>query len=185
MDINQVVDLNRDQPHQKKSSSALGPSQQPPILGILTQTVIRSPVIKFVIPARIRHEDKNDVVFIYDNFIEIKQIYPGGDGSMQHIAVKTDFDSAIRSAKIFGLPRKYCIYSGNDKDDLDTTIQPQVPPRIPPQILVMVLESSKLVFLFSFHHTPGHLRFVSYQWPLPPSQFNSEQLCEHITVDPK
>ena len=185
MDINSVIDRSRDKSHPKESSLTSSHPKQPPVLGILTQTVIRSPVVKWILSARIRHENKNDVVFIYDNFIEIKQICEDEDGSLQNIAIKTEFDSAIRSARTIGQPRTYYFCSGNGRDYLDTVIQPQVPPQIPPQILVMVLESNKLVFLFAFHDTPGHLKFISYQRPLPSLHFNSERLCEYIAVDPK
>lgn len=35
-----------------------------PSMGILTRTLIESPIVRWIIPARIRHKDKNDVVFI-------------------------------------------------------------------------------------------------------------------------
>ena len=40
------------------------PEQEPPPYGILTRTLIHSPVVKQIIPARIRSRDFNDVVFV-------------------------------------------------------------------------------------------------------------------------
>lgn len=37
---------------------------QAPVYGLLTRTVIASPMVNWILPARIRHMDKNDVVFI-------------------------------------------------------------------------------------------------------------------------
>ena len=36
----------------------------PPTMGLLTQTVVPSPVINWIIPARIRHKEKNDILVI-------------------------------------------------------------------------------------------------------------------------
>lgn len=41
-----------------------GPEQEPPAYGILTRTLIHSPVVKQIISARIRSRNLNDVLFI-------------------------------------------------------------------------------------------------------------------------
>lgn len=38
--------------------------EEPPGYGLLTRTLVHSPVIKQIIPARIRSKDQNDVAFI-------------------------------------------------------------------------------------------------------------------------
>jgi hypothetical protein len=35
-----------------------------PVLGLLTQTVIRSPLVHWILPVRLRNQDSNDVAFI-------------------------------------------------------------------------------------------------------------------------
>jgi hypothetical protein len=39
-------------------------SEEPPVYGLMTRTLVQSPVIRQIIPARIRSKDLNDVVFI-------------------------------------------------------------------------------------------------------------------------
>lgn len=185
MDIDQIIAQNRDEGRQKKPISALSIPQKPPSLAILTQTIIRSPVVKWIIPAQIRHENKNDVVFVSDEYIEIKEIIHDGDGYMQNMAVKADFDSSIRSARVVGLPRRYyfddCRIEGSDaivkKEPQDM--------QIPPHILVLTLESNKLVFLFALDESPSQISFVSYQRPLPSHGSSLEALGEHVAVDPR
>lgn len=191
MDFDQVFAQNRDDGRREKLNSALSSPQQPPLLGILTQTIIRSPVVKWIIPAQIRHENKNDVVFVYDDYIEIKEIIPDGDGDMQNMAVKADFDSSIRSARIYGLPRQYYVNDwkteGGDpivkKEPQDTQVLPRT--QIPPHVLVLALESKKLVFLFAFDDHSSQIKFVSYQRPLPYQSSMPVALGEHLAVDPK
>lgn len=168
-----------------------GPGE--PLLGALTQTLIKSPVIRSIIPARIRHADKNDVILIRNDSIEINEVikvfneenHRICDAYLVHIAGKADFDSTIRAAKVFGRPR---IYGKVDEDEDDTLpIQRSVyRPEIPPQILAITLESSKIVFLCTFYDFSGHVRWLSNYRVLPDNaQTYSKQLGEHITVDPK
>jgi hypothetical protein len=42
--------------------------QEAPVLGVLTQTVIRSPVVHWILPAKLRDLDMNDVAFIGVSF---------------------------------------------------------------------------------------------------------------------
>jgi len=38
--------------------------ERAPTLGLLTQTVIRSPLVHWILPATLRHPERNDVAFI-------------------------------------------------------------------------------------------------------------------------
>lgn len=185
-----MIAQNRDERRQEKPNAALRSPQQLPLLGILTQTIIRSPVVKWIIPAQIRHENKNDVVFVYDDYVEIKEIIQDPDGYMQNMAIKTDFDSSIRSARIYGLPRKYFI-DDRQTEESGTVIKTepqdtQRPPRtlMPPHILLLALESKKLVFLFAVDDNQSQIKFISYQRPLP-SRGSGHELGEHLAVDPR
>ncbi|KAL8830642.1 MAG: hypothetical protein Q9191_001319 [Dirinaria sp. TL-2023a] len=167
-------------------------TSKPPALGLLTRTLVDSPVLKLIIPARIRHASRNDVVFVRQNSIEIKEIR--GHGSDSHhpspeildVAVKNDFDSPIRAARIFGLPR---LFDPTIKQE--NTTEPgfgaSLNPELPPQILALTLESMKLVFLCAFHDSRGNVMFQSNYRILSAAgeTSQSQQLGEHIAVDPK
>lgn len=197
MDITQIIERNRATRIQETAQGTPDPEEgesSPLLLGILTQTVIRSPVIKSILPAQIRNQAKNDVVFVYGNYIEIKEIPENEYGHMRTIAEKADFGSAIRCVKVLGLP-KSCHVSGDsiEKDDLVMKEEPQefydyshdLPLQIPPQMLVMTLETNKLVFLFAIHNEQNTVQFVSAQRPFPAVPLINKQLGEHIAVDPK
>lgn len=48
----------------KEASANTAEVLKPPVLGVLTQTAIRSPLVHWILPARLRGMDRNDVAFI-------------------------------------------------------------------------------------------------------------------------
>lgn len=178
----------------------LSPGPPPPTLGLLTRTVVKSPIIKAIIPARIRHRTKNDVIFVYDDAVVIKEVL-GGERieedpftniSLDDVNIKKDFDSSIQAAKIIGLPRKPKIprFPGkfwgdhSPQSPLETKPEPFQENEIPPQILVLSLASRVLVFLFAYYDVHDTVHFVSSTQPLPAQIQLSEELGVHMAVDP-
>ena len=178
---------------------------QTPALGILTKTLIRSPVINRIIPARIRHKTKNDLLFVSANSVTIKEAR--GDYTLSQIATKNDFDSAIKSARILGERRKLTNhdhsrsrlpkngdlwdemltndvdYYSDEEDCLHRHALTQR--RLPPHILVLALESNRLVFLCAVSGRSEHPEILSSHKPLPAPTSPLQSLGEFIAVDPK
>lgn len=184
-----------------------GASSGPPTMGVLTRTVFRSPVTKLILPAQIRHRHKNDVVFVQERSIEIKEYI---HGSLEHVTVKDDFGATIRSAGVIREPRKSMVKGELDPEAEDesardailrqpSAIKQRTPysididatphlPEMPPQILVMALQSGaedSVLFLCVSHDEPDALRFLSYQTPLPAKKDQSKRLGKHIAIDPR
>ncbi|KAL8807738.1 MAG: hypothetical protein Q9182_000549 [Xanthomendoza sp. 2 TL-2023] len=178
---------------------------QRPVLGLLTRTVVRSPVVRSIIPARVRHRNRNDVVFVYDDAIVIKEVL-GGERiakdpfrgiSLGEVIEKRDFDSPILAAKIWGLRREPKVpqFPGHLWDPRSHTYRSQSPVEtkpepfhdneIPPQILVLSLVSRILVFLFAYHDVHGRVHFLSNTWRLPAQAELIEELGRHLAVDPR
>lgn len=197
------------EPHHKEqiSSSPLVLSDVPSI-GLLTRTLVKSPVIKWIIPARIRHKSKNDVLFVTADSVQIKEAL--GDYALKDIASKDDFDAPIRAARILGDPREleladpnhstqrerekdcegassfgYSEYQDTESLRRSPHYIPVHTPEIPPHIAVLALESNKLVFLCAVTHTSDHPQFLCCQKELPASPSPLERLGEHLSVDPK
>lgn len=216
VDIHHVVAQNREDRQRHKSKSTTDVHERPPIRGVLSQTLVKSPVIKWIIPARMRHKSKNDVVFVYENYIEVREVQSTvlkseNDGrnpqyeefaeefenveavhkvTMQKVAMKADFDSMIRSAKIIGSPRRYISPQrkrGNHSSKHQSLEENEknLSPGLPPHILVLSLASKTLVFLFAYHDSPSQIRFVLRKRPLPSQRSSAAQLGDHVAVDPK
>lgn len=180
-----------------------------PSLGLLTHTLVRSPVVKWIIPARIRHQDKNDVLFISADSVIIKKAR--GDSTLKEVAVKTDFDSTIRSARILGDKRQltknkskylYAIDGDHWQDEPETAVTTDGDNyftdeediaddealhrrELPPHILVLALDSNKIVFMCAVSGPSENVQLVCGIKELPAAISPLEQLGEHIAVDPK
>lgn len=245
LDPYQILARNRTQLEQKT-----GPASEPlkpPCRAVLTQTLVHSPIFKSILPARIRHPDKNDVLFITNDAVQIREAH--ADYTLDIVTTKSDFDAPIRASKIFGLPREptkpdltniikeedrpYWLkdtgesvpVQADDQHDIldsdgDKSIKSEgeggagetagasppdhgyditsemlgppcsspIHPRrpfLPPQMLISVLENSKLSFLCVISGSCECSQVVSSERPLPTSPSRLYQLGEHLAVDPR
>lgn len=151
-----------------------------PGLGILTKTVVRSPVIRWILHARIRHRRYNDVVFVGDDFIHVKQVVR--EGHLEHVVTKADFGAHIRAAKTFSRdfesPDDDLFVKGESEDAFFAKTSE------PPQFLVLTLSSDDLVFLYIKEDGKGNLEFVQQALPMPTFDRTLYQTGEHLAVDP-
>ncbi|KAL1911049.1 hypothetical protein Sste5344_003222 [Sporothrix stenoceras] len=92
---------------------------QPPNLGILTRTVVESPVAHWMLPVRLRSAQHMDVAVIGDHYVQISEL--GRDGRLRNIVRKTDFGSRIRNAKVIGTPPESA--TDEEKDDAEVRIK--------------------------------------------------------------
>ncbi|KAI9846584.1 MAG: hypothetical protein M1837_003825 [Sclerophora amabilis] len=196
MDLNTILESHREDGAPK--SLIEDTMDLPPTAGILTKTIIPTPVVNWIIPARIRHKYKNDVVFVGETFVQIRELR--GDGHLHDIVKKCDFGAKIQHARIFGIPRKPAMpgldasiardlppagYAYNDAipDPQDVPIFDQ--PKLPPHILVLTLDSSTLVFLFAQEGTDGSVNFITSSRSLPRRVSELQYPGKQIAVDPK
>lgn len=146
-------------------------------IGVYTKTLIRSPVVRWMLHARIRHQPMNDVIFVGDNFIQVKQVV--AEGRLQDIAAKHDFDTQIRAAAVFS----------NEEDDFLAKVKTEHNATsldddgIPPQSLVLTLDSNDMVFLFLRRDSTGVYRFVHQSIPILAFDQILFQPGEHLAVD--
>lgn len=62
--MNQNIAREQLMAHNNLHDSSSYRPEEPPVFGLMTRTLVQSPVIRQIIPARIRSKDLNDVVFI-------------------------------------------------------------------------------------------------------------------------
>lgn len=156
------------------------PTEQPcrydhPKSGLLTQTIIPSPIVQWVFPARVRSWRRNDVVFVGERCLQIKEAVSGIH--LEDAVTKSDFDANIIAAKVLNvgaeLPweSQMRLGTGIDSDDL------------PSQILVLSLDSRELAFLHYSELDGG--QFIHYHRPLPSDVSSFERFGRNIAVDPR
>lgn len=174
------------------ASSSTSP-EKPPLLGLLTRTLVRSSNTKWIIPARIRHKTKNDVLFVSADSVAIKEA--SCNYALNNVFVKNDFDSPIRAARILGdrrehdqgdeykaVSQEWPIRDGDVRNPDIATYHPQ---ELPPHILVLALESNQLVFMCAVNGPSSQPQLLSSQHQLPIARSPIERLGKSIAVDPK
>ncbi|KAF2722880.1 hypothetical protein K431DRAFT_326425 [Polychaeton citri CBS 116435] len=149
-----------------------------PQIGVLTRTVIRSPVVKHVLHARIRNRQTNDVAFVGEHFVDIKQVTEGG--FLEHVATKHDFDSRIRAAATFTVKRE----SPEDRLNIKTEDGDGHGVETPPQLLLLTLESQTLLLLYLAKDESGSYSFRQQALPLETYEEVLFRPGARIAVDP-
>ncbi|CCF37057.1 thermotolerance protein [Colletotrichum higginsianum] len=170
----------------------------PPTCGILTRTIIESPIARWVLPARLRSARHNDVAFVGDRYVSINELRK--DGQLQEVLRKNDFGCRIRNALVIG--NKYEHFrviadeSGPDhiksEDEDDDTQMADFSSAsgtggshglLPPHLLLLVLESGSFLFLFIRRDLHGKLEFVVSPFHNPARRLGN--LGFHVAADPR
>ncbi|RBA13929.1 hypothetical protein FPRO05_02721 [Fusarium proliferatum] len=79
-------------------------SLKAPECGILSRTVVESPVVHWILPVCLRSRSHNDIAFIGDRFVQISELRD--DGQVHEVIRKADFGTRIRNAIVLGGPPK-------------------------------------------------------------------------------
>ncbi|KAL4810760.1 mono-functional DNA-alkylating methyl methanesulfonate N-term-domain-containing protein [Aspergillus unguis] len=149
-------------------------------LGLLTHTLVSSPIVQWILPARLRSSYQNDVVFVGERSLHIKEAIAGTH--LEDVTSKSDFDAHIMAAKVINvsteLPWEVQMKAGSDGPD--TKLETQKAP--PPQIMVLSLASKELVFLY-YSRIAG--QFIHYHRPLPSDVSTFERFGRNIAVEPR
>lgn len=158
-----------------------GPSTTKPVVGLLSQTLVSSPIIQLILPARLRSKHQNDVVFVGERHIQIKEALSGIH--LEDVNSESDFDAYIMAAKVINvsteLPWEAQMKLAASKA---AVTDPGSRQELPPQIMVLSLASRELVFLY-FSSTSGH--FIHHHRPLPNDVSTFERFGRNIAVEPR
>ncbi|KAJ5187589.1 hypothetical protein N7449_010583 [Penicillium cf. viridicatum] len=149
--------------------------------GLLTQPLIPSPVINWILPARLRNKDHNDVVFIGERRIQIKEALPSGH--LQDVVEKSDLEGSLIGAKVINVSTQLPWGTGAPSSLLAHSYDSYDTDHLPPHILFLATDSNELLFMYYSEMEDGP--FVSYNRPLPRDVNIADKYGKHIAVDPK
>lgn len=151
-----------------------------PITSLLSRTIVHGPMIQWILPARIRHQRLNDVIFVGHDFIQLKQLVD--NGYLEDVITKSDFDAKILRADVIKcreitleMQMKQGIGNNSPGDEES----------LPPQLLVLVLSSREVVFTYAREGPLGNVEFVYSRRPLPADVSSLEQYGACLAVDPR
>ncbi|KAL3478770.1 mono-functional DNA-alkylating methyl methanesulfonate N-term-domain-containing protein [Aspergillus californicus] len=149
-------------------------------IGLLTHTLVSSPIIQWILPARLRSKDQNDVVFVGERSLQIKEAVSGTH--LEEVTSKSDFDAFIMAAKVINanteLPWESQMRLGSSSADTNARLHKN----LPSQMMVLSLASKELVFLY-YSSIAGH--FIHYHRPLPSDVSTFERFGRNIAVEPR
>ena len=194
--VSRPVDIYRimDQARRQEDTTMREPEPKPryeiPRVGILSKTVFSSPYVKFILPANIRQSRLNDVVFIGEDAVHLKEVR--ANGTIHDIASKSDFKGRILAARVFGSPRKVEVKAEQrtpmKKKDVHAQRRSTVGQEadvLPPEVLVLALDSRVLMFLWAQQSPLGSVSFHHRTIRLPAGTCRFDQPGSFIAIDPK
>ncbi|KAH7314050.1 mono-functional DNA-alkylating methyl methanesulfonate N-term-domain-containing protein [Rhexocercosporidium sp. MPI-PUGE-AT-0058] len=192
LDVNTVL-RHYDQ-QDRNAITTVKEVERAPKLGLLTQTVIRSPLVHWILPIRLRDNEKIDVAFVGDDFVQIKELRC--DGLLWDVIRKEDFGARIRNARIVGSVKAY----EKDPDVLDRSVHfkkedtgrdvqmsegdaLRVTHPLPPQCLLLQLDTGDSVFLTINYLDNDKFVFISSKHRVSKPMLKL-QPGMHLAVDP-
>lgn len=183
-----ILKRERERREREQQRDPVSHPEYPTSIGLLSTTLVHSPVVTQILPGRIRGTTFNDLLFVAEDYVHVVEIQT--DGRLRYVGTKSDFGSRIRAAAIVGK----CLEEHDDDflssikrespDDSPDDGQSNFLP-LPPQMLVVSLASGELIFLFAqFDGTSDSLRFFQSRAQLPLGRLPLLQVGRHLTVDP-
>lgn len=162
-----------------------------PGYGILSRTILPSPLFKFIFSATIRHKDRNDVVLVGEDALQLIEIHD--HGRLRHVAAKTNFSGRILTARVFGDPREVRINRGLGSPlPKKQSVQPSSPSAagdgdqgLPPEVAVLTLTSRTLMFLWAQQNVAGKSVFHQKTVKLPAGSSRFDRLGQYLAIDQK
>ncbi|PHH58642.1 hypothetical protein CDD81_4961 [Ophiocordyceps australis] len=182
--VNDQAALRRARMGSKSSSLApAAPEPCAPALshGIVSTMLVDSPVVRRILPVRLRSEAHNDMAFIGERHVHISELR--SDGSVDEMARYSNFGSRIRNCAVLGHHPDHGLDGDGDAPDEASSCRPKPLPAFPPQLLVLMLESGDVVFTFlrQKHHHSDSLVFVWSRYTMPRKV---SYLGHHLAIDP-
>jgi len=154
--------------------------------GIISRTLSPSPTVRWILSARIRSTSKNDVVFVGENFIQLREFL--GNGQLADATAKLDFGARILSAKVISaqleiIPFLHQVLK-QERDELRYIIKGKpVNGSQPPQILVLATTSNEVVYVYAKESPAGNIKFVYAKRRLLGGVSMAESYGKNMAVD--
>ncbi|KAF3354472.1 hypothetical protein VD0002_g10087 [Verticillium dahliae] len=183
---------------QKSAATPAAPTPvlpEAPACGILTRTLVQSPLVHWILPTHLRSARYNDVAFVGDHYVQINELGDGGE--LRKVLRKDDFGARIQNAHVIGNTFERLeagdsevafgqLKEEDDEAQMDANLglrpSPSSHAALPPHLLLLVLANGTLVFLF-VRRLGERFEFVTSEFRHPDARLGT--LGYHVAVDPK
>ena len=150
--------------------------------GVLSQTIIPSTTVRWILPARIRHPDYNDVVFVSESFVQLREFLP--HRHLANLPPRLDMGCRILAAKVISYvdstPFIDQVVKQEEREKNDSKT-------LPSQVLVLALDFCEIAFVYAedLAPRPNHITFRVARWKLPADVSSLGQYGRHLAIDSK
>ncbi|KAI5235705.1 hypothetical protein E4T43_09091 [Aureobasidium subglaciale] len=152
-------------------------------IGLLSRTLVPTPAIRWILPARIRSPIKDDYLCIGRDFIQLWEVE--SEVNINLIATKHDFDGDIGGANIIGYFDSYESEFRKDSEEANNRSDDSEAP-MGPQMLTFTLVNSKLLyFLTASENKNGEVIFKLSCIPIPKFTSPPRMIGNPVAVDPR
>lgn len=156
--------------------------------GFLSRTLSSSPCIRWIIPARIRSPSRNDLAFVGETSVHLREFISTGEPHLAEAICKLDIRDTILAANVISskvetVPTLEQTLHQTVEDEKFTVNGRAVSEDEPPQVLVLSTASSELVFLYVHQSYEGPPRFVYAKRSLLAGLDLEQQLGIHLAKD--
>ena len=167
-------------------------SQTPlhPDMGLLSRTLSSSETTKWILPARIRSPAKDDLIFISDTSIQLREFVTQSQAHLSDITGKLDFQTQILAAKVVSahrepLPVLEATLKQTVEDSRFVLRGKPVPEDEPPQLLALSTASSEIIIVYAKDLYDGSVSFRYARRPLLGGVDLPCRFCRQMAVDPE
>lgn len=161
-----------------------------PEMGILSQTLSPSQTTRWILPARIRCPSKNDLVFISDTSVQLREFVSNGQAHLADVTAKLNLRTQILAAKVISTRLEPIpILEATLKQSLEEARfvfrEKPVAENEPPQLLVLSTSASDILFVYAKDLEDGSVSFRYARRPLLGGIDLPSRFCSHMAVDPE
>lgn len=158
-------------------------------MGLLSQTLAPSPVVRWILPARIRSRRHRDIVFVGNTYIQLREFLP--TGTLTDVTAKLDLRTHILSAKVISakvekVPTLDAVLAQEVDEERFIIKGKPCSNEQPPQILVLGTANNELIYVYA--KTIGGsnaAEFIYAKRALLLGVSMSPRFTRHIAIDPE
>jgi hypothetical protein len=154
--------------------------------GILSRTLSPSSTIRWIIPARLRSSAKNDVVFVGETFVQLREFLVSGQ--LADATSKLDLGTQILAAKVISATTSIVpvvdaiLKQERDHEQFSIRGRP-IDNTHPAQILVLSTSGNELIYIYAKEDNSGGARLVFARRSLLRGVSLPERQCRYMAVD--
>ena len=156
-------------------------------VGILSRTIHYSPVVQFILSAKIRHKVLKDVIFVGETFIQVREFLPSG--MLTDPLASEDLGSQILTAKVISTldpePIQQEILAQQENDELRERLRREGTSEPPSEMVVLTTKAGEIIYVYAKYQPDDKTSLICGRKALLTDVSVLERYGQHVAVSPK